>query len=64
MSSIKLPMKLLVKVCHLISSFKLVVVIINKLPSLWKDFKNTLRHKTKEVSLESLINQLRIEEES
>ncbi|TYK11231.1 uncharacterized protein E5676_scaffold227G00790 [Cucumis melo var. makuwa] len=28
------------------------------------DFKNTLRHKTKEVSLESLINQLRIEEES
>ncbi|TYK23766.1 hypothetical protein E5676_scaffold1607G00870 [Cucumis melo var. makuwa] len=40
------------------------VVIINKLPLLWKDSKNTLRHKTKEFSLESLITQLRIEEEA
>ncbi|KAA0067624.1 uncharacterized protein E5676_scaffold174G00110 [Cucumis melo var. makuwa] len=41
-----------------------VAVIINKLPQLWKDLKNTLRHKTKEFSLESLITRLRIEEKA
>jgi hypothetical protein len=41
-----------------------IAVIIDKLPPGWKDFKNQLRHKTKEFSIESLITRLRIEKES
>ena len=41
-----------------------IAVVINKLPPAWKDFKNTLKHKTKEFSLESTITRLRIEEEA
>lgn len=35
-----------------------IVVIINKLSSGWKDFKNLFRHKTKEFSIDSLITRL------
>uniref|UniRef100_A0A1U7WPX0 Uncharacterized protein LOC104226104 n=1 Tax=Nicotiana sylvestris TaxID=4096 RepID=A0A1U7WPX0_NICSY len=41
-----------------------VVAIIEKLPPLWKDFKNYLKHKRKEMSLEDLIVRLRIEEDN
>ncbi|KAK2391773.1 CBL-interacting serine/threonine-protein kinase [Trifolium repens] len=41
-----------------------IAVMIDKLPPGWKNFKNQLRHKTKEFSIESLITRLRIKEES
>ncbi|XP_070057581.1 uncharacterized protein [Nicotiana tomentosiformis] len=38
-----------------------VAAMIEKLPPLWKDFKNYLKHKRKEMYLEDLIVRLRIE---
>nr|XP_016500801.1 PREDICTED: uncharacterized protein LOC107819231 [Nicotiana tabacum] len=40
-----------------------VSALIEKLPPLWKDFKNYLKYKHKEMSLEDLIVRLRIKEE-
>ncbi|KAL4615008.1 hypothetical protein ACB092_07G093300 [Castanea dentata] len=41
-----------------------VATIIEKLPPSWKDFKNYLKHKRKEMRLEDLIMRLRIEEDN
>ncbi|XP_075088315.1 uncharacterized protein LOC142170328 [Nicotiana tabacum] len=41
-----------------------VVALIEKLPLMWKDFKNYLKHKRKEITLEDLIVRLRIEEDN
>ena len=41
-----------------------VAAIIEKLPLGWKDFKNYLKHKRKEMNLEELIVRLRIEEDN
>ncbi|XP_073281876.1 uncharacterized protein [Primulina huaijiensis] len=41
-----------------------VAALIEKLPPSWKDFKNYLKHKRKEMELEDLIVRLRIEEDN
>ncbi|PKI39764.1 hypothetical protein CRG98_039809 [Punica granatum] len=41
-----------------------VAVVIEKLPPGWKDFKNYLKHKRKEMSMEDLVVKLRIEEDN
>ncbi|XP_075106933.1 uncharacterized protein LOC142179932 [Nicotiana tabacum] len=41
-----------------------VAAFIKKLPPIWKDFKNYLKHKHKEMKLEDLIIRLRIEEDN
>ena len=37
--------------------------IVDKLPPSWKDTKRTLKHKKEDMTLEDLVNHLRIEEE-
>jgi transposase InsO family protein len=41
-----------------------VAAIIEKLPPGWRDFKNYLKHKRKELKLEELVVRLRIEEDN
>ncbi|KAL5566324.1 hypothetical protein UlMin_029488 [Ulmus minor] len=41
-----------------------VAAIIEKLPPAWKDFKNYLKYKRKEMSIEDLVIRLRIEEDN
>ncbi|KAL5573706.1 hypothetical protein UlMin_023303 [Ulmus minor] len=41
-----------------------VAAIIEKLPPAWKDFKNYLKHKRKEMSIEDLVVRLHIEEDN
>ena len=41
-----------------------VATIIEKLPLAWKDFKNYLKHKRKEMTIEDLVIRLRIEEDN
>ena len=41
-----------------------IATIVEKLPPAWRDFKNYLKHKCKELKLEDLIVKLRIEEDN
>ena len=41
-----------------------VAAIIEKLPPLWKDFKNYLKHKRKEMTVKDLIVRFGIEEDN
>ena len=41
-----------------------VIVIIEKLPLTWKDLKNYLKNKRKEMSMEDLVVRLRIEQDN
>ncbi|GJX60848.1 hypothetical protein Tco_0292238 [Tanacetum coccineum] len=41
-----------------------MAAMIKKLPPSWVDFKNYLKHKRKEMSVEDLIVRLRIEEDN
>ena len=41
-----------------------VATIVEKFPPAWRDFKNYLKHKRKELKLEDLIVRFRIEEDN
>ncbi|PHT65383.1 hypothetical protein T459_29808 [Capsicum annuum] len=55
---------LLAEVCLIVNDAFQVAAIVEKLPPLWKDFKNYLKHKRKEMTVEDLIVRLRIEEDN
>lgn len=38
--------------------------LIEKLPESWKDYKNSIKHKKKQMSLEDVIVHIRIEEKT
>ncbi|XP_042460838.1 uncharacterized protein LOC122044420 [Zingiber officinale] len=50
--------------CMTLSETFQVAAIIEKLPTGWKDFKNYLKYKRKEMNLEELVVRLRIEEDN
>ncbi|GAA0156600.1 hypothetical protein LIER_14057 [Lithospermum erythrorhizon] len=50
--------------CMVVSKSFQVVAIIKKLPTGWKDFKNYLKHKRKEMIVKEVALRLRIEEDS
>ncbi|KAF3669803.1 putative phosphoserine aminotransferase, chloroplastic-like [Capsicum annuum] len=50
--------------CLIVNDDFQVPVIVEKLPPLWKDFKNYLKHKRKEMAVEELFVRLRIEEDN
>jgi hypothetical protein len=47
-----------------ICDITLAIVLIEKLPPSWKDFRNQLMHKKKDLTLEELVGHLKIEEEN
>ena len=52
----------ILKVC-LLASFS-IAALVEKLSPAWKDFKNYLKHKRKEMTIDELIVRLRIEEDN
>ena len=48
----------------IVSEAFLLAAIIEKLPPAWKDFKNYLKHKRKEMNVKELIARLLIEEDN
>ncbi|CAL8115947.1 unnamed protein product [Prunus armeniaca] len=51
-------MRMLIYLKHVCGS------LIEKLPESWKDYKNNMKHKRKQMSLEDLIVHIRIEEKN
>jgi len=46
------------KICKILQAY----VLIEKFPQFWSDYKNHLKYRKKDLSLEELINHMRIEE--